>query len=122
VILLGLALAGSVGAVLRYTVDQLIQQRRRSDFPSGILVVNVSGSLVLGLLVGSSLHHGVSPYWVTVAGTGLVGAYTTFSTFTFDTSALLERRRWRPAVANVVVSLGAGLGAAALGLALGSLT
>ena len=44
---------------------------RRSDFPAGILVVNVSGSLLLGLLVGSSLHHGVSPYWVTVAGTGL---------------------------------------------------
>jgi fluoride exporter len=122
VILLGLTLAGAVGAVLRYTIDQLIQRRRRSDFPSGILVVNVSGSLVLGLLVGSSLHHGVSPYWVTVAGTGLIGAYTTFSTFTFDTNALLERRRWAPATLNVVVSLGAGLGAAALGLALGSLT
>jgi CrcB protein len=122
VILLGLTLAGAVGAVLRYAIDQLIQRRRRSDFPSGILVVNVSGSLVLGLLVGSSLHHGVSPYWVTVAGTGLVGAYTTFSTFTFDTNALLERRRWGAATVNVVVSLGAGLGAAALGLALGSLT
>jgi CrcB protein len=122
VILLGLAAAGAVGAVLRYTVDQLIQRRTRSDFPAGILIVNVSGSLVLGLLVGSSLHHGVSPYWVTVAGTGLIGAYTTFSTFTFDTNALLERRRWRPATVNVVVSLGAGLGAAALGLALGSLT
>jgi fluoride exporter len=122
VILLGLTLAGAVGAVLRYAIDQLIQRRRGSDFPSGILVVNVSGSLVLGLLVGSSLHHGVSSYWVTVAGTGLIGAYTTFSTFTFDTNAFLERRRWGPGTLNVVVSLGAGLGAAALGLALGSLT
>jgi CrcB protein len=121
-ILLGLTVAGALGSVLRYAVDQVVRGRGRSDFPSGILVVNVSGSLLLGLVVGSSLHHGVSPYWVTVAGTGLIGAYTTFSTFAFDTHALLERGRWRPALANVVVSLGAGLGAAALGLALGSLT
>ena len=121
-ILLGLTVAGAVGAVLRYAVDQLIQRHRRSDFPSGILVVNVSGSLLLGLVVGSSLHHGVSPYWVTVAGTGLIGAYTTFSTFAFDTNALLERRRWRPATVNVARSLAVGVGAAALGLALGSLT
>jgi CrcB protein len=122
VILLGLTVAGAVGAVLRYAVDQLIQRHRRSDFPSGILVVNVSGSLLLGVVVGSSLHHGVSPYWVTVAGTGLIGAYTTFSTFAFDTNALLERRRWRPATVNVALSLVVGVGAAALGLALGSLT
>ena len=121
-ILVGLALAGAVGAVLRFGADHVIQRRSRSGFPSGILAVNVSGSLLLGLVIGSALHHGVSPYWVTVAGTGLIGAYTTFSTFAFDTNALLERRRWRPAVANVVVSLGAGVGAAALGLALGSLT
>jgi fluoride exporter len=122
VILLGLTVAGAVGSVLRYAVDQLVQRRGRSDFPSGILVVNISGSLLLGAVIGSSLHHGVSPYWVTVAGTGLIGAYTTFSTFSFDTYALLERGRWRPALANVVVSLAAGLGAAALGLVLGSLT
>ena len=120
-ILLGLALAGAVGAVLRYAVDQLIQRRRRSDFPSGILVVNVSGSLVLGLLVGSSLHHGVSPYWVTVAGTGLIGAYTTFSTFTFEAASLIERREMRLAAFNIGGSVIVGAAAAAAGLALAAL-
>jgi CrcB protein len=64
----------------------------------------------------------VSATWLTVAGTGLIGAYTTFSTFTFDTVHLLENRAWAPSALNIVVSLGAGLGAAVLGLALGSLT
>jgi CrcB protein len=122
VIVAGLMVAGAVGAVLRYLVDRLIQRRMRSDFPYGTLAINVSGSLILGFLTGAALHHGLAIAWVTVLGTGLIGAYTTFSTFTFDTNALLERRRWRPATVNVVVSLGAGLGAAALGLALGSLT
>ena len=67
-------------------------------------------------------HHGLSTAWLTVLGTGLIGAYTTFSTFTFDTVRLLENAEWSPGVANVAVSVVLGLGAAALGLALGSLT
>jgi fluoride exporter len=122
VILLGLAVAGALGSVLRYGVDHLVQRRAGSGFPFGILVVNVSGSLVLGVLVGSAAHHGVPADWLTVAGTGLIGAYTTFSTFSFDTAALLERRQWGPGVANMSLSVGAGLAAAACGLALGSLT
>jgi CrcB protein len=122
VIILGLAVAGAIGAVLRYGVDHWVQRRSGSSFPLGILVVNVSGSLVLGVLVGSAAHHGVSGDWLTVAGTGLIGAYTTFSTFSFDTVALLERRQWAPAVANLTLSVAAGLAAAACGLALGALT
>jgi CrcB protein len=122
VIVLGVAVAGAIGSVLRYGADHLVQRRAGSGFPLGILVVNVSGSLVLGALVGSAAHHGVPGDWLTVAGTGLIGAYTTFSTFSFDTVALLERGRWAPAVVNVTVSVGAGLAAAACGLALGSLT
>ena len=121
-IILGLAVAGAVGAVLRYGVDHWVQRRSGSSFPLGILVVNVSGSLVLGVLVGAAAHHGVSGDWLTVAGTGLIGAYTTFSTFSFDTVALLERRQWAPAVANLTLSVVAGLAAAACGLALGALT
>jgi|HubBroStandDraft_1064217.scaffolds.fasta_scaffold691018_1 CrcB protein len=121
-IVAGLAVAGGLGAVLRYVVDRAVQRHLRWTFPLGILVVNLSGSLVLGVLAGSAAHHGVSATWLTVAGTGLIGAYTTFSTFTFDTVHLLESREWAPTAVNVVVSLGAGLGAAALGLALGSLT
>lgn len=119
------ALAGAVGAVLRYLVDHLVQHRLAPgragpDFPLGTMAVNLSGSFALGVLVGSGLHHGVSTTWVTVGGTGLIGSYTTFSTFTFETVRLAEDDRRATAVLNVVASLAFGLGAAAAGLALGS--
>jgi CrcB protein len=121
-IVLGVAVAGACGAVLRYLVDHVVQRRLDRGFPFGILAVNTSGSLVLGFLTGSALHHGVSPTWLTVAGTGLIGSYTTFSTFTFDSVRLAEDRRWSATAGNVVAGLGLGLAAAALGLALGSVT
>jgi CrcB protein len=121
-IILGLIVAGGCGAVLRYLVDRALQPRVGSDFPLGILVVNLSGCLVLGLLTGAGLHHGISATWVTVAGTGRIGAYTTFSTFTFDTVRLTEHGQWGFSLVNLLVSVVAGIGAAAAGLALGSLT
>jgi fluoride exporter len=112
--------AGGIGAVLRYLVDHLVQRRAGSEFPVGTMVINLSGSFVLGVLTGSALHHGVSAAWLTVVGTGLIGAYTTFSTFTFDSVRLAEADRWGLSLVNVVASIGFGLGAAGLGLALGS--
>ena len=121
-IILGLIIAGALGAVLRYQVDRSVQRRVGSDFPLGILVVNVSGSLALGVLTGAAVHHALSNPWLVVVGTGFVGAYTTFSTFTFDTVRLAENDQWGTSVVTVAVSLALGLGAAAAGLALGSLT
>ncbi len=120
--ILGLVVAGAAGAVARYLVDRAIQRRAPGDLPVGIAVVNVSGAFVLGLLTGSATHHGLSSAWLTVAGTGFVGAYTTFSTFAFDTVRLAEHDQWTASVVNVAVSLVVGLAAAAAGLALGSLT
>jgi CrcB protein len=94
VTVLGVVVAGACGAVLRYLVDHAVQRRSGSDFPLGTLVINVTGSLALGVLAGSAAHHGVSAAWLTVAGTGLIGAYTTFSTFTFDSVRLAEADRW----------------------------
>jgi CrcB protein len=125
VIIVGLLVAGAVGALLRYQVDHLVQRwsaSTGSEFPAGILFVNVSGSFVLGVLTGAAVHHGISAPWLTVAGTGLIGSYTTFSTFTFDTISLAENGEWGASVMNVLVSVGCGLGAAAAGLALGALT
>jgi fluoride exporter len=122
VIIAGLAVAGALGAMLRYVVDRSVQRRIPSDLPVGILLVNLSGSLVLGVLTGSFLHHGLSSTWLTVDGTGFVGSYTTFSTFAFDSVRLAENGQWGFSLVNVLVSLGAGIGAAAAGLALGSLT
>jgi len=121
VIIAGVAAAGALGAVLRHLVDRLVQRRIRSGIPLGILLVNLSGSLTLGVLVASGLRHGIPTAWVTVAGTGLIGSYTTFSTFAFDTVRLAEADRRAVSLLNVVVSIAAGVGAAAAGLALGSL-
>jgi fluoride exporter len=122
VIVLGVVAAGACGAVLRHLVDHTVQRRSGSDFPMGTLVINLSGSFVLGFLTGSASHHGVPADWLTVAGVGLVGAYTTYSTFTFDTVRLAETGRWVRSLGNVVASVVLGLGAAALGVALGALT
>ncbi|HEX3840056.1 MAG TPA: fluoride efflux transporter CrcB [Acidimicrobiales bacterium] len=117
----GLMIAGAAGAVLRYLVDRYVQGKVASDFPYGTLVINVSGSLVLGFLTGSALHHGLSASWVTVLGTGLIGAYTTFSTFTYDSFRLLGSDGAATALTNILVSMVVGLGAAVAGLALGTL-
>jgi CrcB protein len=121
VIIAGLMVAGAAGAVLRYLVDRYVQGKVESDFPYGTVVINVTGSLVLGFLTGSALHHGLSATWVTVLGTGLCGAYTTFSTFSYDTFRLLGSDAPASAMTNVLVSVVAGLGAAVAGLALGTL-
>ena len=118
-ILAGLMVAGALGAVLRFLVDRTVQGRSPWDFPAGILVVNVSGCLVLGTLTGAALHHDLAAGWLVVLGTGLIGAYTTFSTFTYDTVRLLGSDSPGEGLVNILVSVGAGLAAAAAGLALG---
>jgi len=120
VTVLGVMIAGACGAVLRYLVDHVVQRRAGSAFPVGTMVINLSGSFVLGVLTGSALHHGISVTWLTVVGTGLIGAYTTFSTFTFDSVRLAEADRWGLSLLNVAASIVLGLAAAAAGLALGS--
>ena len=118
-ILMGLVLAAACGALLRYEVEFHVRRRLGPSFPFGTLLINVSGSFALGLLVGLAEHHGAPAGVVTVLGTGLLGSYTTFSTFTYDTLGLAGRGRMGAAAANVGVSLALGLGAAALGLAAG---
>jgi CrcB protein len=106
------ALGAAVGAPLRYLVDRAVQSRHGSTFPWGTLGVNVSGSMLLGLLTGLPVGHPVSA----LLGTGFCGALTTYSTLSFETLRLAQDgRRWQ-AVANVVVSILAGLGAAYLGI------
>ena len=107
----GIALLGGAGAVARYLVEQAVTRRAGGgDFPLGHLVVNVTGSLLLGLVVGAALEGDAFK----LAGTALLGSYTTFSTWMLDTFEL----RPRLATLNVVISLAAGLGAAAIGRAL----
>jgi CrcB protein len=114
-------LAAAFGAVLRYLADQAVARRLPSRFPAGTWVINVSGSFLLGLLAGLATHHGLSADAVAVAGTGVCGGYTTFSTFSYETVRLMEEGSGLVALGNLAGSLAAGLAAAALGLGLGLL-
>jgi CrcB protein len=80
-------------------------------------VINVSGAFVLGVLTGLVLYHGLGNVPRVAVGTGFCGAYTTFSTYSYETVQLLERGDVRQALANAVGSVLVGLAAAALGLA-----
>jgi CrcB protein len=110
------ALGAAVGAPLRYLVDRGVQGRHDSLFPWGTFTVNVTGSLILGVLTGAAT---AVPGPVTqLLGTGLCGALTTYSTFSFETIRLIEERARFYAVVNVVASIVAGLGAAFVGISI----
>lgn len=114
-----IALGGAVGAPLRYLADRAVQSRHTSDFPWGTFAVNVVGCLCLGLLTGSALGgFGPGDDVRALLGTGLCGALSTYSTFSYETLRLAERERLGLAAANAGASVLAGVGAAALGLAL----
>ncbi|GHD06772.1 putative fluoride ion transporter CrcB 2 [Streptomyces violarus] len=101
-----------VGAPLRYLTDRAVQSRHGSGFPWGTFTVNVTGCLVLGLLTGAASHLQL------LLGTGLCGALTTYSTFSYETLRLAETGARLQAVVNVAASVAAGLGAAFAGAAL----
>lgn len=112
----GLALLGGAGALLRFLVDEVVTSRRRGVFPLGTLLVNVSGTFVLGLLTGA---HVVGD-GLFLAGTGLVGSYTTFSTLMFQTQRLGEEGDAGMAGLNLVASVAVGVAAGVAGWALGA--
>jgi fluoride exporter len=105
-------IAAAVGACARYLFDSLM------PFPWGTAVVNISGSFVLGVITGLALYHGLGVDSKLVFGTGFCGAYTTFSTFSYETVRLAEGGATRAAIRNVAVNTAGGLLAAAVGLAI----
>ncbi len=110
--------AGGLGAALRLVVDGAIRARRPGVGAWVTCVINVSGSLVLGLLAGLLAAHALAGSWETVLGTGVCGGYTTFSTASVETVRMAEQRRYGAALAYASVSLVASLGACAAGFAL----
>lgn len=116
---LGVAVAGAFGAVIRYLVDRSVQQRHFTVFPAGTLVVNVSGSFLAGVILGLVLYHGLASTPAVVVGVGFLGAYTTLSTFTYESVRLIQSGAVLIGMTNIVLSVGAGLAAAGAGMALG---
>ncbi|MEP6665635.1 MAG: fluoride efflux transporter CrcB [Nocardioidaceae bacterium] len=120
--LLFVAAGSTLGAPLRYVLDRLIQSQHERVFPWGTWTINISGSFLLGLLTATWNHHGINDSVRIGVVTGLLGAYTTFSTFTWETMRLVEDRAWAAAIMNVAVSISVGTAAAGVGLMLGSLS
>ena len=112
----GLAVCGGLGAVARYTVDTAVTARMRHPFPSGILLVNLSGAFVLGLLVGL----GAGADLLAVAGTGFLGGYTTFSTWMVQAERLGADGRRGLMLAYWIGSMVGGLATAGAGWAVGA--
>lgn len=118
ILTLVIGLAASLGAVCRYLLDQAVQHQHELSFPIGTLVINVLGSFVLGLTTGLALHHGLDSGPTLVIGVGLCGGFTTWSTYCWESLALVEEGATGAAALNVLGSLAAGLLAAAAGFAL----
>jgi fluoride exporter len=121
VLALLVAVAGGVGAVLRALLIHHISLRHRDPLPMGTVVVNASGSLLLGFLTGLAFYHGFGPHDLDVAGVGLCGGYTTWSTASWE-SVHLEREGHRAesivytfgGLALCLATAAAGIGLAAL--------
>ena len=111
-IVAGVLVAGAVGAVLRYALSRAFPVRP-GHLPGGILIVNVVGSGVAGLLIGLAERAALDGDLRLVLVTGFCGGLTTFSTWSVETIELLDGGRWRAAILNVVATLALGLTAAA---------
>ncbi|MEU6549916.1 fluoride efflux transporter CrcB [Streptomyces sp. NPDC046915] len=109
-------LGGAVGAPLRYLIDRTVQAHHDSTFPWGTFAANVTGSMILGTLAGAALAGAGSQSIQLLLGTGLCGALTTYSTFSYETLSLAEAGARFLAAANVVASVVAGLGAVFIGM------
>jgi CrcB protein len=117
---LGLALfvaaAGGLGALARAVLIHHASRRRPDPLPYGTLLVNTSGSLVLGVLTGCAMYHGLGPHELSVAGVGLCGGYTTWSTASWESVHLVRSGHRSEAIIYTFGGLGSCIAAAAAGI------
>ena len=115
-----IAIGGALGAVLRYGASVSVYALLGRSFPYGTLFVNVSGSLLMGLLSVLMLERfNIGPEWRAAVLVGVLGSFTTFSTFSIETLNLLEQGDWVRAMSNIVLSVLVCLAAVWLGVLIG---
>ena len=111
------AIGGALGALARYGTVSAVARLTGLGFPWGTVVVNLVGSLALGILIGAMAHGlQLSQEARTFLAVGFLGAFTTFSTFSLDTVTLIERGAWTPALGYALGSVVAGVALFFLGL------
>lgn len=116
------ALLGGLGAATRFAVDGAIRGRMDHVLPVATMTVNVTGSLLIGLLAGAAAYHGMADDALLLGATGFCGGYTTFSTAMVETVRLARAGRLREAVVTALGSLVLCLAAAAAGVAVMAVT
>jgi fluoride exporter len=119
-IIVVMALAGGLGAVTRFVLDGAVVRRTGGRFPYGTVIINLTGSLLLGLVTGLAAGHLVPDALRLVVGTGFLGGYTTFSTASLETLRLVQERRPTAALLNGLGTLLGTVALAAVGFAVGS--
>ncbi|MDR3722068.1 MAG: fluoride efflux transporter CrcB [Candidatus Acidiferrales bacterium] len=108
---------GSLGTLARYALQGVVQQRTGSAFPSGTLVVNLIGCFLLGGIAQYSLAHlTIPPEWRIGITVGFFGAFTTFSSFSWETARMLQDGEWRRGAIYVLASLIGGLACVIFGM------
>ena len=104
-----IAVGGALGALARYALGGLVQEWAGPRFPYGTLVINISGCLVMGMVMTLLTERGVAhPNWRFLVPVGFIGAYTTFSTFEYETFRAIEQGAWMVGLWNVVISVVVG--------------
>jgi CrcB protein len=121
--ILYISIAGVLGTLSRYGLSTFTQRLSGAGFPFGTLVVNVLGSLAIGFVMQLGLSTDIIPRSLRIAATiGFMGAFTTFSTFSYETVGYIQNGAWLMASANILGNLVLCLGATMLGMALGRFT
>ncbi|MBF6601294.1 MAG: fluoride efflux transporter CrcB [Dehalococcoidia bacterium] len=111
---------GFAGANARYWLARWIADRYGTAFPYGTLVINVSGSLVIGFLITYlNARLSLSPNYRLIFTTGFIGAYTTFSTYTYESLTLMQDGLWARAAAYLIGSVALGMAAVTVGMLIG---
>jgi CrcB protein len=122
-LILMLAAAGVAGTLSRYGLGGLAQRLAGAGFPYGTLVINVLGCLAIGYVMQIALNSDIMSATTRVVITiGFLGAFTTFSTFSYETARFLAEGAWLSAILNIAMNVGIGLAATLLGGLLGRIT
>ena len=121
-VILLVAAAGALGSLSRYALSGAVYNALGQNFAYGTLVVNVVGSFLLGLLMQLGLNTDlIPPHLRTAAAIGFIGAFTTFSTFTYETVQFIQDGAWGAALLNIITSLILGIAAVFAGIFTGRL-
>ena len=108
--ILTIAIGGALGALARYWLNEFVATRWPTIFPLGTFIINITGSFVIGFfLTFATVHYDLNPHWRLFIAVGFLGAYTTFSTFEYETLKLIEEGHLLTALFYVLSSVIAGL-------------